>query len=196
MATARTHHHVAVGTGYGAYADSGSGGQSHERKRVRNKLRKDADTGSVLPPPSEWSRGPIVYGHATTYGGVGQTGYQSPGAAEPYSSSIATTTTSYGAGMGYRGGAAGSSYGTTAPSMGGRTFSMKGGTYGQGTPASGQLQQKIEEAKEKNRQRRERNHVKRRPDELLHRNLPVDEAGIAHDADCASIPRLSPYPPC
>lgn len=182
MATARTTH-VAVNSGYSSTA---------EPKRIRNKLRKEEHTGSVLPPPSQWSKGPIVYGHATTYGGVGQTGYQSPGAAAPYSSSIATT--SYG-GTGYGGGGGGagtSYYGTAMTSSGGRIksrpFSIKGGTYGQGTAASGQLQQKIEEAKEKNRQRREQRHhahTRRRPDE---RNLPDDESGVAHDADCESKP--------
>jgi hypothetical protein len=181
MATARTTH-VAVNSGYSS---------TGEPKRIRNKLRKEEHTGSVLPPPSQWSKGPIVYGHATTYGGVGQTGYQSPGAAAPYSSSIATT--SYG-GTGYGGGGgatAGTSYyGTAMTSSGGgiksRPFSIKGGTYGQGTAASGQLQQKIEEAKEKNRQRREqRHHARRRPDE---RNLPDDESGVAHDGDCKATP--------
>lgn len=187
MATARTTH-VAVNSGYSS---------TGEPKRIRNKLRKEEHTGSVLPPPSQWSKGPIVYGHATTYGGVGQTGYQSTGAAAPYSSSIATT--SYG-GTGYGGGggaAAGTSYyGTAMTSSGGgikgHPISIKGGTYGQGTAASGQLQQKIEEAKEKNRQRREqRHHARRRPDE---RNLPVDESGVAHDADYLQNRTAAPMP--
>ncbi|GAA5862188.1 hypothetical protein JCM3774_004815 [Rhodotorula dairenensis] len=184
MATARTTH-VAVNSGYGTAA---------EPKRIRNKLRKEEHTGSVLPPPSQWAKGPIVYGHATTYGGVGQTGYQSPGATAPYSASIAPSQ--YGAGSrmgtGYGGSgtkaATGTSYGTTTTGSGGtkgQSLSIKGGTYGQGTAASGQLQQKIEEAKEKNRQRRERHHVKRRPDEVPNRNLPLDQSGVAHDADYA-----------
>lgn len=182
MATARTIQVAAVNS-------------AGEPKRIRNKLRKEEHTGSVLPPPSQWSKGPIVYGHATTYGGVGQTGYQSRSAAAPYSASIAPSN--YGAGStigtgGYGGpaaaAAAGTSYGTTMTASAGtkgRSLSIKGGTYGQGTAASGQLQQKIEEAKEKNRQRRERHHhVRQRPDEALNRDLPEDDSRGAYNADC------------
>ncbi|GAA5978422.1 hypothetical protein JCM10908_004348 [Rhodotorula pacifica] len=191
MATARTTHVSLESSDYTA-----------EPKRIRNKLRKEEHTGSVLPPPSQWSKGPIVYGHATTLGGVGQTGYQVPAAAPtPHSASIATRSygagrTTTGTGYGGAGAAAGTSYGTTMTGSGlkGRSFSTKGGTYGQGTAASGQLQQKIEEAKEKNRQRRERQQVKRRPDELLNRNLPVDESGVAHDAEYLHSRTPAPMP--
>ncbi|GAA6004696.1 hypothetical protein JCM10207_000985 [Rhodosporidiobolus poonsookiae] len=136
------------------------------------KLRKDERTGSVLPPPSQWSRGPVVYGHATGLAGVGSTGYQSTGY-QP--------AASYG-GNGY--GSLASTY--TAGGLTG-TNSLRGGSYGggtgQGATGGGRLQQKIEEAKEKNKERRERHQAKRRPDEISKKNLVVDDQGVAHDSE-------------
>lgn len=163
------------GGGGGAGQGQGPGGQAGliEAKRARNKLRKEERTASVLPPPSQWSRGPIVYGHATALGGVGQTGYQ----AAP-SSSYASSQ----AGAGY---AAGTSYGTMGTAYGTTSGISAGkGAYGVGQTTSGRLQAKIEEAKEKSKERRERHRAKRRPDEIQKRNLVVDAEGVAHDSEC------------
>ncbi|BGP05912.1 hypothetical protein JCM10049v2_001731 [Rhodotorula toruloides] len=183
MASARTMQtHLASGTGGGA--GQGSGGQAGqiEAKRARNKLRKEERTGSVLPPPSQWSRGPIVYGHATALGGVGQTGYQ---AALP-SSSYATSQTGAGYAAGTSYGTMGTAYGTTSGISAGK------GAYGVGQTTSGRLQAKIEEAKEKSKERRERHRAKRRPDEIQQRNLVVDNEGVAHDSEYVQFRTATP----
>ncbi|BGP37776.1 hypothetical protein JCM10449v2_001698 [Rhodotorula kratochvilovae] len=166
-----------------------------EAKPRRNKLHREERSASVLPPPSQWTRGPLVYGHATNgLGGVGQTGYQTA-----YGSSAAATTTSgYGAAGGYggvSGSACGASYLTTATGgYGGPSGLRSGGGYAGGGTAttSGRLQQKIEEAKEKSKERRERHKAKRRPDEIQKRNLVVDEDGVAHDSEYVQFRTATP----
>ncbi|BGP13749.1 hypothetical protein JCM10213v2_001687 [Rhodosporidiobolus nylandii] len=163
----------------------GAGGGGSSAKATR-KLRREERTGSVLPPPSQWSRGPIVYGHATALAGVGHTGYQA-----------ASTYGSYGGGAGGTTG-----YGSAATSVysGGLTGTSSlrggGGSYGggtgQGAGAGGRLQQKIEEAKEKNKERRERHQAKRRPDEISRRNLVVDDQGVAHDSEYVQFRTATP----
>ncbi|GAA5986727.1 hypothetical protein JCM11641_007754 [Rhodosporidiobolus odoratus] len=153
-------------------------------KTTRNKLRREERTGSVLPPPSQWSRGPITYGHATALGGVGHTGYQ---AAHSYGTlgGGAAGTTGYGS--------AASAY-TTRGYAG--TNTVRGGSYGggtgQGATGGGRLQQKIEEAREKNKERRERHKTKRRPDEITKSNLVVDEQGVAHDSEYVQFRTATP----
>ncbi|GAA6047642.1 hypothetical protein JCM3770_001604 [Rhodotorula araucariae] len=171
----------------------GSGAPVEPRPR-RNKLHREERSASVLPPPSQWTRGPLVYGHATNgLGGVGQTGYQTS-----YGSSAAATPSGYGA-VGAYGGASGSAYGasystTATGGYGGPSGLRSGGGYAGGGTAttSGRLQQKIEEAKEKSKERRERHKAKRRPDEIQKRNLVVDEDGVAHDSEYVQFRAATP----
>ncbi|GJN88698.1 hypothetical protein Rhopal_001664-T1 [Rhodotorula paludigena] len=172
-------------------AGSGAPVPVDDSKPRRNKLRRDERTGSVLPPPSQWNRGPLVYGHANNgLGGVGQTGYQA------YGSSIApSSSTGYGVGAGAGGAGYGTSYGTTATGFGAGASGLRtgGGGYGGGTTTtSGRLQQKIEEAKERGKERRERSKAKRRPDEISKRNLVVDADGVAHDSEYVQFRTATP----
>ncbi|GAA5822777.1 hypothetical protein JCM11251_004377 [Rhodosporidiobolus azoricus] len=167
---------------YSILNGNGTGGQPDGKPSRRS--RRDERTGSVLPPPSQWSRGPIVYGHATGMSSVGQTGYQ---AAHTYG-------TPGGGGVGTTG------YGTSAASYatGGLTGtnSLRGGSYGggtgQGATGGGKLQEKIKEAKEKNRERRERYQAKTRPDQVSQRNLAVDSHGVAHDPEYVQFRTTTP----
>ncbi|GAA5848217.1 hypothetical protein JCM8547_004447 [Rhodosporidiobolus lusitaniae] len=163
-----------------------NGSTSKTREGGRKlRTRREEHTGSVLPPPSQWSKGPIVYGHANTgFSSVGQTGYQSGYQAAH----------SYGSGALGGSGAGHTAYGSVASTYtaGGLTGtnSLRGGSYGGGAAQQGgRLQQKIEEAKEK---RRERHQAKRRPDEISKKNLKVDEQGVAHDSEYVQFRTATP----